>query len=164
MKPQTIDDLSTAIRSDLGWRRRENQTMQSFVRGAQDQRKQAALRGAVAVLYAHWEGFVKYAGRSYYEFVKMRRLTNHALAIPFLAISIEKKYGRTDGPPGQTSAHQFIDWLLREWDRCANLPTAEEVISTSNLNSAVLRSIVMCLGLPYEHDYLLAEKPVIDVS
>jgi hypothetical protein len=109
MKPKTIDELSGGIRKDLGWRRRENQAMQHFVRASQGSRKQAALRGAVAVLYAHWEGFVKASGRAYFEYVKQRRLANDALALPFLALSVERKYGKIESNEGQSPAHNFME-------------------------------------------------------
>jgi len=70
MRARTLDDLSAFLRDDLAWRRKENRALQTLVHRSEASQKQAILRGAIASLYAHWEGFVKTSCRVYIEFVK----------------------------------------------------------------------------------------------
>ncbi len=163
MTLRTIADLSTSLRSDLAWRRKENSVFHSIVRTSEAAKKQALLRGAVAVLYAHWEGFVKNSCREYLEFVRIRKLNHSELAAPFLCLGAKRRFGNLD--PTSKRLDNYVDlceWLLEEWDHKAQLPKAEAVISTSNLNSDTLKSMFRGLGLSYHSDFQIAEKPIID--
>jgi hypothetical protein len=162
MRHRTLDELSKYLREDLAWRRKENHVLQNLVRNSSASKKQAVLRGAIAALYAHWEGFVKTACRVYLEFVKQRRLPNNELAMPFLGLALRQRLKSLDHEGHVNSHVEFATWILTEWDRRAKLPRTDEVISTSNLNSDVFKSFILGLGLPYIPDYELAEKPVID--
>jgi hypothetical protein len=162
MKPRTIDELSEFIRTDLAWRRKETRVIQGLVRACDASKKQAVLRGAVATLYAHWEGFIKTSCRAYLEYVRLRALPYSQLAIPFLSLALKS---RLDGfaNSGVIDANQeFCFWLLNEWNRRASLPKSQEVVSTSNLNADVFKLLVHGLGLPYRPEYKVAERPVID--
>lgn len=163
MKARTIEELARFLRDDLAWRRKENRTLQSAVNGAEAAKRQALLRGAIASLYAHWEGFVKTACRAYVEFVGTRRLHHHELSIPFLGLAIRHRLRAVDNSPRLDSHLDFAEWLLREWLARARFPEADGLIGTSNLDSHVFRGFITGLGLPYPPDFQRAEKPVIDV-
>lgn len=162
MSIQTADDLSQKIREDLAWRRKENLALQSIVRQTSEGKQQAILRGAVAALYAHWEGFVKNACSQYLDYVKQRRLAHRELAIPLFAIAIRKQLQGTENSPRLDSHREFCEWLIREWDRRSHLPSGLSLFGTSNLTSDVLKAFIRGLGLPYGADYERAEKPIID--
>lgn len=68
---RTKAELQQCIDDDLIWRRRELFNIRAAIEDAQGNApKQAALlRAGVALLYAHWEGFVKRCGTHYLEFV-----------------------------------------------------------------------------------------------
>lgn len=162
MSTRTIDELSALLREDLGWRRKEIRVLQTIVAGSEASKKQAVLRGAVAALYAHWEGFTKTACRAYLEFIKIRRLRNSELSIPLLGLCLKRYLKRVAGSDRFDSHLEFSDWLLREWDRRAMLPQSDDIIRTGNLDAHVFRSYMLGLGLPYVVEFQLAEKPVID--
>jgi len=162
MRARTLDDLSAFLRDDLAWRRKENRALQTLVHRSEASQKQAILRGAIASLYAHWEGFVKTSCRVYIEFVKLRKLRNCELSIPLLGLALKLNLKRTENVDRIDSHREFSDWLLREWRRRARLPDPEDVISTSNLNARVLKDYMLGLGLPYGADFEMAEKPVVD--
>jgi MAE_28990/MAE_18760-like HEPN len=162
MRGRTLDELSAYLREDLGWRRKENKAVQSLVHGSGSLRKQAILRGAIASLYAHWEGFVKTGCRAYLEFVTIRKLRNCELSIPLLGLALKRTLKSVGGSDRLDSHLEFSAWLLREWDRRARLPSPEDIIQTSNLDSRVFKSYMLGLGLRYLPEFEIAEKPVID--
>jgi hypothetical protein len=51
---------------------------------------------------------------------------------------------------------------LGEWTHRARLPDSKEFFGTSNLTSAVFKSFVKALGLPYEDAFATPEKSVIN--
>jgi hypothetical protein len=162
MRARTVEELSYYLRDDLAWRRKEIRVLQSIVRGSEASKKQAILRGAIAALYAHWEGFVKTACRIFLEFVRLRRLRHRELSIAFLGLAFRLRLESTEGGGRLDSHRDFSDWLLREWDGRAKLPSPDDLFGTSNLTSDVFKSFIKGLGLPYDSDFERAEKPVID--
>ena len=71
MKIRTARQLRVALSAELIWRKKELATIRSLIRSKKwttDQRN-AIIRSAITVLYAHWEGFVKAAASAYLEFV-----------------------------------------------------------------------------------------------
>lgn len=162
MTVRTVQDLSDYLRDDLAWRRKENSVLHSLVRTLDASRQQAILRGAVAVLYAHWEGFVKTACRAYLEFVRLRRLAHSDLCLPIFSIAIRQKLLAAQVGGNLDSHLEFADWIRSEMDRRSHLPDPNKTITTSNLNTEVFRSLIRGLGIRYAPDFQIAEKPVIE--
>ena len=66
MSNRTPEDLNRYLQDELAWRRKELHEYHSLVKTAETKRAQLLfVRGAIAILYAHWEGFVKAAGEAY---------------------------------------------------------------------------------------------------
>lgn len=162
MRSRTPDELSAFLRDDLAWRRKENKAMETLVRATDSSKQQAVLRGAIAALYAHWEGFVKAACRAYLDFVIARRLKNNELAIPLLGLVLRHQLKQVDRHEDTDSHAGFAQWLLKEWGSRARFPATNDAIGTSNLDAKVFKGFIKGLGLPYVADYERAEKPVID--
>jgi hypothetical protein len=161
MRTRTLDELSRFLREDLAWRRKENNVLRAAVLRSEAAKKQALLRGAVAVLYAHWEGFVKTAYTVYLDYIRMRRLRNSELCHELLGLALKLRLQSCD--PGRCDSHaDFSNWLLGDWTHRARLPDSKDLFGTSNLNSAVFKSFVKGLGLPYEDAFATAEKSVIN--
>lgn len=76
MKIRTESQLSDAIDNDLIWRKKELTQLKFLLESVagRGDRESTVLRGAVTLVYAHWEGFVKLAGLSYLEYVSGQRL------------------------------------------------------------------------------------------
>jgi hypothetical protein len=161
MNLRTASDLSSVLRDDLGWRRKEMVVFRSLVNSTDSSKKQAVLRGAIAVLYAHWEGFVKNAGQQYVEFVKQRRLNLGELSSNFVAMAAKKKLMALRESSKIEPQIEFVEWMLNGRDRRAHLPGSEIISTGSNLTVENFKTIVNALGLVYRPDFALAEKGII---
>jgi RiboL-PSP-HEPN len=73
-KPYTEQDLSNLFDEDLIWRRRELSDIKAAVKAADFAAKPALLRAAIAMSYAHWEGYVRLCANRYFEFLTLRRM------------------------------------------------------------------------------------------
>jgi len=76
----TPSDLEDALDESFGWRRVELQAMDAAIAdaekgGAGTPLSRALARSGIALLYAHWEGFVKDGCQRYVDYVSKRRLT-----------------------------------------------------------------------------------------
>jgi hypothetical protein len=161
MNMRTTYELDAFLRDDLGWRRKELFLYNTFVEQSEAARKQALLRGAVAVLYAHWEGFVKSAADAYLLFVGYQRLNLSQLSTNFVALAARgrlRKAGESKQPKAQI---ELFQWLDKEWHSRAWLPK-REAFTAGNLSSNVFKAIIDLIGLEYRPEFQLAERAVID--
>ena len=162
MKTRTTEELSSFLRSDLSWRRKEIHVFHSAVSAAEASKQQALMRGAIAALYAHWEGFIKTACEAYLDFVKTRKLKISELCPPLIALASRSKILISQQSKRLDSHVEFIQWLLADWNSRAHLPKSSIISAEGNLTADVLQTLTSGLGLPYPEDAKLAEKTVIE--
>jgi RiboL-PSP-HEPN len=151
MSIRTIEQLYDALAADLIWRKKELSAYKLAMETAENRpdRRQAFLRGAVALLYAHWEGFVKQASQAYLEYVFYQRLKHSELAPPFLALAIRPLL-RAAGDSGRIATHlRLTRFFLDGLDAPSVIPVKDGISTRANLSSRVLREIVDSLGLDY---------------
>lgn len=148
---RTILDLSDWLSEEKAWRRKELHELRSLIltRSFTTGKRDALLRGGVAMLYAHWEGFVKSAASAYLEFIAMQKLPNKELAKNFLAISARKVL-RNASESNKISFHIAVtNFFINEMEASSKLPVEYSINTNSNLSSEVLKEIVETLGLDY---------------
>lgn len=64
-KVRTGTQLLKSLDDDLGWRVKEITALRSAIRTASGPNQTAILRAAIPILYAHWEGYIKFAAITY---------------------------------------------------------------------------------------------------
>ena len=69
MRIHTLEQLIDFVDADLAWRKKELSCFKKTVDKAELRHEKALLRGAIAILYAHWEGFIKNTAEAYLSFV-----------------------------------------------------------------------------------------------
>jgi len=149
MRIVTTEHLVDRLDSDLAWRKKELTALGFVLKTSGADRGQALLRGAVTLLYAHWEGYIKAAALGYVEFVGSRRLRNRELADNFLALACRALL-RSGAESGRIGPHlDVISFLRNRLEERSRLP-AKSIETRSNLSSSVFREITAVLGLNYE--------------
>jgi len=152
MAIRSYEDLTHALESDLRWRREELLAIHRRLRCVQDDVERGALlRAGVALLYAHWEGFVRHAAQSYLELVadrvKRGRLGYHELAPPFAGLAMLRRLRET-APAGQRALLAEATRILRASPcESASIPTADIVSARSDLSFAVLTQLLAAIGI-----------------
>jgi hypothetical protein len=96
MKIRTLEDLNKRLTEDLIWRKKEISDLKSLIetRSFSKSKHNAVLRSGVILLYAHWEGYIKTAAKSYLDFVFRQELTYKDLAINFVAVAMKTKFNQ----------------------------------------------------------------------
>ena len=151
MSIRTIDDLSDKLARELIWRKKELSDLKYYIDlTPPDSTRQKVLgRCGVAILYAHWEGFVKLAGRYFLEFIAMQRLRNEELHLNLLTLSMRKQVNFAPSTLKASEFGKITSFFLSQMPGRAAIPYKTAIETSSNLSSAVLREITWCLGLDY---------------
>jgi hypothetical protein len=162
MKIRSLDDLERRLADDLIWRKRELADLKNLIetRSFSPSKHNAVLRGGIALLYAHWEGYVKTVANSYLEFVSRQQLNYSDLAINFVAIAMKTELNKAQSTNKATVYTEVTAFILTQANQRSTIPYEGIVSTDSNLSSTVLREITCLLGLDYSF-YELKEK-IID--
>jgi len=151
MSIRTIDNLSDKLTRELIWRKRELSDLKYYIDLTlpDSTRRKVLGRCGVAILYAHWEGFVKLAGRYFLEFIAMQRLRNEELHPNLLTLSMRKQVNFAPNTLKASEFGKITSFFLSQMPGRAAIPYKTAIETSSNLSSAVLREIMWCLGLDY---------------
>jgi hypothetical protein len=162
MSAQTMQQISQRLQEDLAWRKREMAIFHSHVHHAKIGEGHAILRGAIAMLYAHWEGYVKCAGNIYLNFVIMRRLHYAELSLNFAAFAMwSRDFLNPSIGTRIRPVMDIIDRIQHRFDERARFPKSASLNTHANLSVETFQNIIEVLGLEYRNQYKVAEKPVI---
>ena len=146
MKIRTAEELMNYLDDDLAWRRKEVIELRSIARSAKAKKADVHVRAGVAMLYAHWEGFIKNASNAYVVFVSALGIKTRELQDSFVALSMKAKLAQM-GDSGKSSvAVPAIAHLMSILDKPALLPAAG-ITADGNLKSEVFVNIAGWLGI-----------------
>jgi hypothetical protein len=146
MKIRSAEDLTDYLDDDLAWRRKEIIELRTMAKSAKAKKADVHVRAGVAMLYAHWEGFIKNAANAYVVFVSARGMKTRELQDSFIALSIKSKLTLL-GDSGKSSvAVQAIAYFMSLLDKPALLPVAG-ITAEGNLKSEVFVNIAGWLGI-----------------
>lgn len=151
MSARTAEDLSDRLAEDLIWRKKELTIFKDLLRRAEPARKKAVQRALVAMLYAHWEGYVKNASRRYLEHLAMRRLLYSELTSNFVALGLQAQIRDAARQRNHAALTALIDWFRTGMASRSRIPHKDGLDTAANLSSEVLREITSALGLSYAH-------------
>lgn len=146
---RTTDQLIDKIAEDLIWRRKELTDLKALVQEFQGDflRSRVLIRAAIALLYAHWEGFVKKSSSHYLEYVASHRLPYRKLAANFVGLSLKSKFIELGASEKISGGNALAEFFCTALDRQSNVPYKNAVDTKSNLSSKVLIDILDALGL-----------------
>lgn len=146
---RTSDELLEKVAEDLIWRRKELTELKGIVNKSKDNLilSRVLLRTSVAILYAHWEGFVKKSSHYYLEYVASQRLPYQRLTANFIALSIKSKFSELGGNEKLSAGVDLANFFCNSLTKKSNIPYRNGVDTQSNLSSKVLIDIITILGL-----------------
>lgn len=163
----TKADLQQKVDADLVWRRRELFNIRSAIEDSRvnQARQTALLRAGVALLYAHWEGFIKRSGTYYLEFVSAQRKKGSELKPNFIAVKFKSSLTEAMKSSKASTSYELIDYFCNRLGDRLKIPFKGVIDTQSNLSSKVLCEIIWTLGLditPYETKKQLIDSSLVD--
>ena len=148
-KAYTDSEFSSQILADRSWRLKEISDLKDAVKKADNVRQKVLLRALVAICYAHWEGYVKFAAKKYLEYVALRKFQFKELHRQFLrnyflprlaSLSVSKS------SIGQRC--QLVDEILEGAERRFARVNEDTVSTKSNLNFEIFSDICLVCAVP----------------
>ena len=147
MKVRTVEQLYDRIAEDLSWRKKELSVFHGQVRSADAHVRPALLRASVALLYAHWEGFVKQAVSLYLSYLSSQNLKYEQLRPEIAALALRNHINEFIAT-NQSSIHARVVRQVREdAGNRARIPSRRDDVKThSNLSFDRLENILCSIG------------------
>lgn len=161
MKVRSLVEYTEFLDKDFSWRRKELTNIKFSIEGARKAYKPMFLRAGIALLYAHWEGFIKNSAEAYINYVECQRLRYDELSTNFLALALKVKLNEFEETKKATVYIKLIDFIRNNLSEIAFFTKGiEDIRKKSNLNSDSLKEIIYTLGLDYKPYEL--KKCIID--
>ncbi|NJL90465.1 MAG: hypothetical protein HC916_12260 [Coleofasciculaceae cyanobacterium SM2_1_6] len=166
-KIRTLNDLSDRLSEDLAWRKKELSILEGLIetRSFGQNKTDALIRSGIALLYGHWEGYIKCAASAYLEFVSRQKDLKYCeLAYNFVAIAMKKKLSEASATNQSTIHNQVIQFLVEGMEQRIDIPRDNIIKTGSNLSSNLFQQILALLGIdyrPYELKQVLIDKQLL---
>ncbi|WP_147383927.1 MAE_28990/MAE_18760 family HEPN-like nuclease [Noviherbaspirillum sedimenti] len=143
---------------------KEMHELRSAVQSAKGKNIDAHIRAGVAMLYAHWEDFVKGAANAYVSYLSFRGDRMCDLKPCFVALGMKSIMLSTQTSAQSAIAVATVSYLIDELNRPIKLPAVEAISAQSNLNSDVFTNIVGWIGIvpaKYSTRFTLIDKTLL---
>ncbi|MGI6078814.1 MAG: MAE_28990/MAE_18760 family HEPN-like nuclease [Fastidiosipilaceae bacterium] len=164
MKIRTLEELEDKFDKNLSWRKKEILSLKLLIESNESNRK-LLLRSGIAILCAHFEGFIKESSNLYVIYIANNNIKCQDVIYPLLAIKLKGKIKEC----GETEKYSVYASMLGKIETIKenkfNLKLSENgsLVSTqANPTSNVLKEILKTLGL--KSDIFDTKSKYIDYS
>ena len=149
--------------ADMSWRIREISTFR--VASKQDRvDRDTLIRAGVAMVYAHWEGFIKSASEAYLEFVNNQGHRYRELQTCFVVFGMKGKLALLGDSKQARTNIEVLDFVMSEMDQPAKMALSNAIRTESNLTSTVFRNIAQSINVSikqYEPRFPLIDESLV---
>jgi len=146
----TAEQSMAAIQADSAWRKKEISALKQRVATSEGEAQTILMRAGVLMLYAHWEGFVRFAAQAYVAHINERiSRFNAPLSDHYRQLLMWRCLKRKGDFPHAKSPTGFLD-AMQEWETHPDVLLSDDMInSEANLNSEVLRKILRIIDISF---------------
>lgn len=147
MKVRSAEQLQDMLAADLVWRKQEMANFRSQVAKAEYLIQRSLLRASVALLYAHWEGFVKNSVHAFRCYLAHQKPSYEKLRPEIAAMALRAKLDEL-GSTTRSKIHTEVISMIREnGSSRAKISTSKDKVDTgSNLNYRRLEDLLVSIG------------------
>ena len=164
MKIRSLSAFQDALDHEFAWRLKEIASLKFGVKQGGALAAPTIIRAGLALLYAHWEGFIKAGALAYLEFVFSRGLLYSELQSCFVVMGMKGELNlleKSRKAEGLIAAYEFVASCRNER---AVLVLANAVDTESNLSSTVFANILHSIGINisgYEARFNLVDESLL---
>ena len=162
-KIRTPLDLQNCLDRELSWRIKEIANVKLVARSPRALTTPTVVRAGVALVYAHWEGFVKCAVEDYIVFVGCQRLKYEEAADCFVAMGARRHLAELSGSRRSRLHNAVVGFLRDQIDERLAFGSVS-VRTDANLNSSVFEDVALSVGIDlaaYTPKYNLIDESLL---
>ena len=162
-KLRTLTQLQEELDAEMAWRIKEVATFKQVARINSTNRK-VFLRTGVALVYAHWEGFIKASSVKYLDFVNNQNHAYRELKSCFAVLGLKGKLTLLVESRQSKSNIEAFDFVLDEINNTARMGMANAIDTESNLTSRVFVNIASSIDIAtakYETKFNLIDESLV---
>lgn len=148
---RTLDDLQGVLDKEMSWRLKEIAELRFVSKSRHTKKRKLFIRAGVALLYAHWEGFIKSASKHYLDFVQNQRHTYRELKTSFAVLGLKSNLNLLTDSRKPSATIPAFDFILSEIDRPVRRQLSKSIDTQSNLTSTVFENIATALAIDIKH-------------
>lgn len=162
MTIRTQDELIDRVDQQLIWRRKELTEIRTLIQECHQDcsRQRTLIRAGVALLYAHWEGFIKISGTYLLEYISEQRCIHADLNPNILSIILRKHINTAKHSKKVSVTEELVEFFCTKMQARARISTKGVIDTGSNLSSSFLYEILWMLGL--DKTIYASKKMLID--
>lgn len=162
-KIRTLPQLQEVLDNEMAWRIRE---ISAFKIAAKMNAvgHTTFVRAGVALLYAHWEGFIKAASDYYLNYVDNQGHRYRDLKTCFAVFGLKGKLAHLIASKKSKSNIEVFDFVLDELGKPAKMGMSTAIDTESNLTSKVFANIAASLDIStaqYETKFKLIDESLV---
>lgn len=163
-KIRTLAQLQEALDDEMGWRIKEISDFK-LVTKTQASGSRTFIRAGLALVYAHWEGFIKGASEHYLNFVDNQGHIYRDLKTCFSVFGLKTQLRLLSESRKAQPSIVALDFVFDEIDKPAKMNMSSAINTESNLTSKVFANIVASLDIsisPYETKFNLIDESLVN--
>lgn len=162
-KIRTLAQLQEALDTEMSWRIKEIADFKLATK-TQTTSSRTFVRAGVALVYAHWEGFIKAASESYLNFVDNKGHVYRELKTCFAVFGLKGKVVSLSQSRKSKHNIEVLDFVFAEMDKRAKMSMSSAIDTESNLTSKVFANIATSIDIsisPYETKFNLIDESLV---
>jgi hypothetical protein len=146
-KIRTLDQLQDKLDSELGWRVKEILSLRTSIVSAKSLSQATMIRAGIALLYAHWEGFIKSSSVAYAEYVSTRGLKFKELIPCFVVLGLRGNLDLLGASKKALASQEALSFIQTKLSETATFNLTTAIDTESNLSSTVFENISYSIGI-----------------
>ena len=158
-KYQTMESIFDAIDRDYAWRLVELSEIKKAVQVAKGRAIATEIRKGILLLYAHWEGFIKFVSTEYLQYIVDQKFKQSELTDNFRCILFKKKLQECSDRSRIRTHISALHVLLDSPSEYVVFDPKAQIPIKSNLNYSRFVNILDTLAIA-EDGYKLHEKQI----
>jgi hypothetical protein len=162
-KIRTLAQLQEALDGEMGWRIKEISNFK-LVAKRQPATAKTFTRAGVALVYAHWEGFIKRASEAYLNFVDNQGCVYRELKTCFGVFGLKRRLALLGNSHKLRKNIEALEFILTEIDKPTRMNMSNAINTEANLTSTVFTNIASSLNIsisPYETKFNLIDESLV---
>lgn len=162
-KIRTLIELQETLDTEMSWRIKE---ISDFKLAAKRQpaTSRTFTRAGVALVYAHWEGFIKAASESYLNFVDNQGHIYRDLKTCFAVFGLKGRLALLNNSRKSKPNIEALEFVIAEIDKPAKMSMSNAIDTEANLTSKVFANIAASLDISissYETKFNLIDESLV---